>query len=879
MFSPHRDRSAYQAEWSNRELVRSARRPSSDPLSAGATERRAFGSVAVPLRGVVADSVAYAGCYRVLLEMGRPPLPCVLAGMTSFQPVGARSATTLVPGSVVWVLLHPQADYGVIICVEPDMIVDPSQGFSDFHHQAGRCGLRVDRTQSAVFNLADAGGVVDWSAGRPFDATSIGEWGAITETGLRVLLDPAMAQLGVDEQTGFFAFLHDGLARVGGRNLQIQATGLEFEHINDQGELSGYRGVTPYPWEAHGALRLGVDPFREIDPQASQVDQPHYAAVEPRSDNQQAFHRVVELSGYLGQGGKKLVQAPPSGDLWQYSDGEAPKGLFEESTTLAGRHLIRSASGIHIAKRPAIPAPRRVRRPESPAGDTEQNYRPAGATGYGPPHDLKGGLTGGGELPHLARVAGVGDVHAAAFNWEAAHPLHHHAADWKLPDEDEAAVPRNQEPVTFERLAKGFYLPRPEPVKVPVDHRYGEVDCYPNESYISLLEDGGVAIGDGYGAEIRLVGGHIFLTCPGDLWLQPGRNINAMAGRDAIVRARNSIDLSATMRDVRLKAERNVQVLSGNSGVGAVMIESRANPAFGYKDKQGEDVVSGGIHLKAGKGAVVQWAREIYLRTGGGDVQGGDITIDANRGKNQVYTHASSAIRYLQTSAADYFGRDGEVKTTNLYSANSNVFGSAIYADGTVEILKGGLIVRGWLAVAEGHIVTELANQYRGQVPTYGPEDLARIYESLRQGEEAIDELKKGAVETYEQVFKDYWYKDGGAGEDDTIRDAGFSFRTTEQYMAKEFKLFEARWQRMARESGRDMAVWKEKAVKSGSVDTYPYPGREPWAEKKTLLRQDLTLVDPATGTAKARDSETYAAAELAEPEGVVPNDEYTVIF
>jgi hypothetical protein len=40
-----------------------------------------------------------------------------------------------------------------------------------------------------------------------------------------------------------------------------------------------------------------------------------------------------------------------------------------------------------------------------------------------------------------------------------------------------------------------------------IDHRYNEQKFYETESFISLLEDGSVVIGDGYGSDNQTGGG------------------------------------------------------------------------------------------------------------------------------------------------------------------------------------------------------------------------------------------------------------------------------------------------------------------------------------------------------------------------------------
>ena len=885
-FSGQTDRRGYTAEWRSKRDVRGLHDPAQDPESAAAGGRHAPGAASGGARvyfGRVVDAVAYTQCYRVALEQGHPPTICTLGAHTGLSQFGARQANSLTLGSMVLVALHPQELHGVILAVVPGHATTPTLSLSDQIHQASRCGLRVEGTHKAVFDLRNRGHVVDWSAGRPWDGTVAGEWGAQCETGMRVLLDSYMAQIGADELTGLTVFYHDQLTRLGGQNLQVITGGSEEETLRDQGEMRVYRGSTPYPWEHAGAMSPGTDPFRDLEYKAAQIDEPHYSMVEPKTDDQQSFHRLVTLGGYDGQGGKRLVLLPTPEELYRYGDGPCPQAVFEEQLSLSGRYSIRSAKAIYIGKRIAIPGPRRVRRAEDPKGDTEKNYKFAGRDGEGQEHKIVGQVASSGPDPHLQQAAAAADTHAFALNWEGEHPLHYHAKDWKLDQESATPFATNQAPISFAELAGACYLRRPDARKAKVDHRYGEVDYFPNESCISLLDDGGVLISDGYGSELRMSGGHVTITAPGDVWLKAGRNVNCWAGHDLIGRAKNSADLSATKGDLRLKAEKNVQVLAGNDGsggsAGAILLESRAPSSYEYEGKTGEDVVSGGIQLKAKRGDVVAWAQNIYLRTGGGDVVDGIISLDAAKGTQPIYTSSSDFMRYVTSTCVDTFGEPGTCQSVNLFMATENLLGGGLIVGGYTEITAGGLSVQGNVEIAGGHVFSEMAETYKYEVPKIDGLPLDELMRAMAEGIEAESSIKKQMDKYWAQAFDKFFYAVKRPGNDALIRAAGFSYRKQEHYRTADWRIQEDRWQQFARLAGGAPAAWTESPVVANSERTYPYPGRQKWSKEATLMLQGLGLYDQAAGVSKNRDPGLYGEPKFQAPTPVTPDGSYAVII
>jgi hypothetical protein len=123
--------SQYEADWAakfNCDLL-SMR---SDPLNAAHLVRTGLDIQSRLYLGRVVDVMAYCHCYKVVLENGRSAIPCALTTATSLYGIGAKQINTLLPGTPVLVMRHPQLSYGLILCVLPSVIVIPVGGSGSF---------------------------------------------------------------------------------------------------------------------------------------------------------------------------------------------------------------------------------------------------------------------------------------------------------------------------------------------------------------------------------------------------------------------------------------------------------------------------------------------------------------------------------------------------------------------------------------------------------------------------------------------------------------------------------------------------------------------------------------------------------------------------
>lgn len=857
------------------------------------------GSICV---GRIIDGSAHLNCYRVHVERFKGPVMCPALANSSATLIGATSINTYAPGTPVLIYVHASRRHGYILGAFPDTTLKGEQSPSDYISQLTR--KRVDDAHKRPYTVADCGDMMNFNAFRPIDATHASEWGALTTTGLKVTLDDFMVQMAVNEFTGIFGFYHDMLLRVAGYNYQHWTSGHEREALNDQGEYNDYQGYTPYPWENFGVLEPGTDLVKEYKPEnyLKASGSPYYAHWENKQEFAQPFHRTQEFFGYYGQGHRLIVSGPPKDQKYftvvpgksgtpdtpfetevqielieedkgspggpkdRDYDEKPPIGFHEDNIAVDGRRFIASAKGITLAKRVLIPVPTRRRRAEDGSGDdAARNYKAAGLLGAGEEHPITGDIeTTNEDFPNMQRAAAVLDLHGYLFNYAGLHPFHWHARDYRTWEQsDLEPLKYNHHVSTFSVLEDSMYISDNDIPKkdVKVDHRYNTQKYFESESYISMLEDGAIVIGDGYGAEIRMCGGVVTISAPGDVWLKPGRNAQVWAGRDCIVRAKGSVDVSTTEKSVRIKAEQNVFILAGNDTSkkeGGVLIESRAKtPVYNFNDT-GDNVIFGGVCLRAKNSEVVALARDIYLRTTGGNEgtggPAGVITIDASRGDGEIVTKSQNMFNYFGQNGKLFHAFrsnfDDDTIVGNLYTRKMSLINGPLYTDKTI-IADGPILTRGSFITNKGHVFTQKGGP---AAPCQG-ECAAKVDEAVGIIWDAINVVIPEITDMVDDMIWDKkWYDPDRPGNSDTIKRIEFSWRKQEDYRVDNFQLFEDRWQQLARESGQSMKRWEEVPVFSAGKDTWPFPGKEKFLADDVYKKQSFTIVQNDGGKFKDKD-------------------------
>lgn len=866
--------------------------PSTDPTHSTWLHRLDLNKNYDLFYGRVVDALAYVHNYKVQLDRGSTTLWCSALVPTGLLPMGVRQVGQIPIGSGVIVLINQTSISGIIIGVIPDMQTASNAAMADFISQQSRCGLLVDSAHSYPLTLTDTQLITNWSAGRPLDGLTQGELGQITETGLLDFIDSFMTAKRVDEECGIWHFFHDQLTRVAGHNYQQWSAGYEREDQDDEGEVTIVKGSTPYYWEALGGYEYNTIINRSYSAATWQKDPANqsYAAEEPCSDELQAFYRKREFEGYLGQGKKVHLCLPPVCSV----EGEGPQGsqctpdnvhllsteaalpgVYEENLALTGRWAVRSAHEIILSKHLTIPTPKRIKLSEDPTGDNATDYKAAGILGSGDDHLIAGqvAMPVTTENQTQIRAAGFLDNHAFTFNWVGLHPFHYHTKDWYVPEEADLEYLSNDcstptfTPLPFDILGCQHFMPGPQAININVDHRYGDVKYYPNHSYFALLSDGGIVMGDGFGAEIKLANGHIWITAPGDVVMQAGRDVVNMAGYDFIAKAKHSWDITATNKDGRLQANKNLYV-AATGDCGGVLIQSMATQLACNSAGEGEDVSFSGVIIKAENTNVSVSGRIVDLTL----FDHVDSVLLLNAGwDGRIKMKGKYIERFINDvgSALDYWVTPAGISCTGSVTKGIEYWSDGLLIPNTVVVSKKLLvgeegIFKSDIVSTEGHIGTALSSENKYKVlqllNTSAYDDIFDSFEIRTE----IDNVITGNTEL--DAMCDYI---ATFQEDCSVE---FTFRTVSQYKTQMYVLFESRWQQMARIASVPTEVWTEQAVN----DTYPYPGKEVLLGTR-FKRLNPALYDLTTNLAANRGS-VYENATYNVPTSVVMNSSYMVI-
>lgn len=568
--------------------------------------------------------------------------------------------------------------------------------------------------------------------------------------------------------------------------------------------------------------------------------------------------------------------------------------------SLDGSYGIRSAKGIFISKNPLVAVPTRRRTAEDPQGDTavadsQYRYSPSGISEGTVVHKAEEWRSApSGEYELLQRVAGDVDWETQFFQWKTVFPFAYHAGDFALPEDGQNS------PLDRVEFITGNYrrsYVEPKSVEVDVDERYARSKFYKLASHFHLTDDGGIILSDGYGSRIILSGGKIQLESAGDILSISAARVVSM-GKDVILRAESNVDLSAANGDVRAKAEKNFQVLAGNSGVGGILLESKGlGVTQDYRGKVGDEVRATGITLLSKGSNVNLVSRDVYVRSGvdQGNAEGvGTITLDAAGGRSNIIYYAQQHNFLSQGGVAFWHGVSGSSpgapNAVHFFGSQFTSLAGQVSIDKDVIIRNGGLIVKNSIT-ASGSIQTSSSmGCNRGFL---GVGDTARsnlnslIDQVTRSGDEGDSRNVKEGTKVASFLSSAY-YEDKRIGQADLLNNQiGFSFRDTSGrsasagtygYDADGFKFLETRWQQLARVGATtsQLSIWNEPNVLYQGQQQQPWPGVANWSseDNPTFLAYDsgnsasgFQLFDTSTGIGKSRDTErgSYESPELRD--------------
>ena len=169
------------------------------------------------------------------------------------------------------------------------------------------------------------------------------------------------------------------------------------------------------------------------------------------------------------------------------------------------------------------------------------------------------------------------------------------------------------------------------PAKEETDPVTGEVHSYyPTMSFISQEPDGSICICDGYGSEIRMCRGNIYISPALDLVLRPGRDLSVMAGRHQSYNSQDTCTIN-TSKSMYIRANEDLRMAGATKGTGSVVLESDGAMGSGG---------IGGLTIRSASAMSVTAVNDMYIGRNPNngmeegavtDPPGGILVIDAGR--------------------------------------------------------------------------------------------------------------------------------------------------------------------------------------------------------------------------------------------------------
>lgn len=166
---------------------------------------------------------------------------------------------------------------------------------------------------------------------------------------------------------------------------------------------------------------------------------------------------------------------------------------------------------------------------------------------------------------------------------------------------------------------------------------------YSSMSFITQERDGSICICDGYGSEIRMCRGNIYISPALDLIMRPGRDFSSMVPGHLSLNAQGTITVNSS-DSMYLRAVKDLKAVGATNGTGVVTIESRAV-------KGPQDTGLPGLVLRSDSNMSVTAVNDLYIGRNSNHGDGkekatepeieGSIVMDAG-GKGCMYARCRS---------------------------------------------------------------------------------------------------------------------------------------------------------------------------------------------------------------------------------------------
>lgn len=564
----------------------------SAPANVGRTEQMDPAAAGTLFIGRVTSSYAAGASVAVQIQADQPTLSCVLCSSVCGYIAGngvVFSAPVCEGASVV--VFKPAADQtvGYILAVLPALLgalvkgapvlgvladIEPGTGLTV---EAGHIGpLSATATENSGLAMG----------GRPNDDMP-GDVSMLSASGVGWRIGQVMLALMAGDRAGIELSQLDGMLRMVAQTFQFCGSAGQTLVTNDNGRTGVETRLSPYAHEVQGAYAADTPRTTQATTDNKLMSQ---AAMVAAAAQLTTIPRLQIFTGYLGSLLTAVASVPEAaGGLRDMAHAPMDTGVITLHADDSGRVRLTAAGDIILERCTRQPVPHRRKEQWDPTGDKAKDLQPATKLPFRMEPDAE---HAGGRMAALH----IEDSLAHAKGQDMLR-LAETPGDIHLPEERDVPTPRD---AYGGSLAKGGEVDAREEFKAYEDRH----------AIVRIGKDGTITARANNGGEITLTGEDIQLNCPGHIYLSAGRGVVAQAGQDIVLRARDSVDITASEHDVRLRAQRNLHASSAHS----VLIESASeSDDAGDWTGKGEDARHGGLAIRAPKSRVFVEGRTLHL--------------------------------------------------------------------------------------------------------------------------------------------------------------------------------------------------------------------------------------------------------------------------
>lgn len=734
------------------------------------------------LFGMVVRSGAGAFDAEVRIDGRKTPIPCIQPGTLNGWMTGhGYTHSQLIQEGTIVLLYLPSTNsqLGVIIGpVGPRFSGKESEitTASSMLDLEGSTAEYTEKAYSTPLTSPKYQRMANVNAARSIDLYP-GETSFINEAGCGLALLAKSVKMQGSDRSKIQCFYLDDLVRILSGQYQHFSDLGEHHIYNDYGYVTEERVGSPHQCNVMGLVGYGNILATEVSPDYEKAKQ---SGLEPKSYEMVPHRRFHSFFGHLGGMFQMFFMQNSPTEPSVYGDMD-DRGIAHVALDDCGRLTVRTLSDIIFERTNMIALPRKNKEPWHPEGDKIQDDDPF--------------------------------KEKKPFKWDTESSLGH-----PLQQRDYFAWARK---LTYQRFfevsdlnGKKDWILKEEADAPKPDNKYDTIlqneedysDWEERTAFFMLGKDGTISMRNNKGAEISLVEGNIEIMCPGSIRLRSGESTVVLAGDDFIAKARNSADITATEKDVRLKSNKNLQLYSKKS----VLIEAGEDDEPNPQVKGEQQFLPEGIILRAREAKILLWADVLQLTA-----KTRIILEGLKSGAARLIVALKEVISFTEQTILM-----GEKSNSGTFIGrnNSAVWGKAAY-------LIGGRSAG----------VTKAAKY---AVPL--------MWANIQQN--PYQELTSRTAPVFDEFYDDdEWL---GVFSEDLRKDYAFTYRSDQDYKSPqntELEIYEAFWQYVARNGGEGPSEpWKEEELR----ETYPWPGARAYSGGEVLkeLKGEVNIEDPKTG-------------------------------